>query len=275
MHNLSRFVKKYHFILLFLLIEGISIVLLVKNNHYQRNKITSFSHNYIGSLHSFFNNISNYLNLKHNNEFLSKENAKLLSMLKKQNNLKKDSIHFDQSLFKYKSAQVVNNSVHKSNNYLTLNKGIQHGIKEEMGVITHNGVVGIIYSVSNKFSLVISVLHQESSISVRLKNEMYLGRMLWNGFHYREITIEDIPNHAYVSIGDTIITSGNSTIFPSGIPVGKIKSFEETSGENFYKIKIQLFSDLNRIQYVYVAESRIKREKELLELNKKNDKTDQ
>jgi rod shape-determining protein MreC len=271
MHNLIQFVKKYHFILLFLIIEGFSVFLLATNNHYQGNKINAFSQKYIGNLHAGISNISDFFKLKQTNKFLADENAKLHSLLKNQNTFVNDSLFFEKTFFKYQSARVINNSVHKSNNYLTLNKGSRHGIKEGEGVITENGVIGIIHSVSERFSLVISVLHQKSSISVRLKNQMFLGRMLWNGFNYRETTVDDIPNHANLSIGDTIISSGNSAIFPDGIVIGEVISFQKIPGDNFYKIKIQFFEDLNRLHYVNVAESLIRQEKELLELNAKDD----
>ncbi len=267
MHNLIQFVKKYHFILLFLLVEGLSILLLASNNHYQGNRINSFTQKYIGNFHAGLSNISEWFKLKQTNEFLATENAKLHSLLKEQNTFENESIYFEESLFKYQSAKVINNSVHKSNNYLTLNKGNIHGIKEGMGVITGNGVIGIVHSVSNKFSLIISILHQKSSISVRLKNELFLGRLLWNGFNYREATIKDIPNHAQISVGDTIISSGNSAIFPDGIAIGKVLLFQEEEGDNFYKIKMQFFEDLNSVDFVFVTESLIKKEKELLEKN--------
>ncbi len=265
MYNLIQFVKKYHFILLFLLAEGFSIFLLANNNNYQGNKINAFTQKYIGSIHNSISGISEFLKLKETNDYLAEENAKLHTQLKNIASTYKDHYHIDDLLFKYTTARVINNSVHKSNNYLTLDKGKQHGLKEGMGVITKNGVVGIITSISNKFSLVISVLHQKSSISVRLKNEMFLGRMIWNGFNYREATIRDIPNHANISIGDTIISSGNSAIFPVGITIGKVISFEKIPGDNFYQINIQFFEDLNRITYVYITESLIKDEKKLLE----------
>ena len=100
---------------------------------------------------------------------------------------------------------------------------------------------------------------------------MFLGRMLWSGFNYRETNIDDIPNHANLNIGDTIISSGNSAIFPDGIAIGKVISFQKIPGNNFYKMRIQFFEDLNRLHYVYVAESLIKPEKELLELKAKDD----
>ena len=271
MYNLIQFVKKYHFILLFLLIEGFSIFLLANKNQYQGNKIGSFSQHYVGNFHAGVANISEWFKLKKSNDFLAKENAKLLSLLKKQNNYTIDSASYNDPLFKYQSAVVINNAVHRSNNYLTLNRGSKHGIKEGMGVITNNGVVGITHSVSDRFSLVISVLHQKSSISVRLKNELFLGRMMWDGFDYRASVVEDIPNHANISIGDTIISSGNSAIFPEGIAIGQVTSFQEIPGDNFYKIKIHFFEDMNRLHYVYIAESLIKQEKELLELNAEND----
>jgi len=266
MYNLIQFVKKYHFILLFLLAEGFSIFLLANNNNYQGNKINAFTQKYIGSIHNSISSISVFLKLKKTNDFLAEENTKLHNQLKNITSIYKGNYHnIDDLLFKYTTARVINNSVHKSNNYLTLDKGKKHGLKEGVGVITNNGIVGIISSVSNNFSLVISVLHQKSSISVRLKNEMFLGRMIWKGFNYREAIIRDIPNHANISIGDTIISSGNSAIFPVGITIGKVISFEKIPGDNFYQINMQFFEDLNRIVYVYITESLIKDEKELLE----------
>jgi rod shape-determining protein MreC len=222
-------------------------------------------------LHKGVSNISDFFKLKQTNSFLAEENAKLYSLLKKQNSFHEDALTFEESLFKFESAKVISNSVHKSNNYLTLNKGKRHGIAEGMGVITPSGIIGIVHSVSDKFSLVISVLHPKSNISVRLKNEMFLGRMLWSGFNYREALIEDIPNHANINIGDTIISSGNSTVFPVGIIIGKVISFQKIPGDNYYKIKILFFEDLNKLLYVYVAESIIKEEKELLDLNVEDD----
>ena len=118
MHNLIQFVKKYHFILLFLIIEGLSIFLLASNNHYQGNKINAFSQKYIGSLHAELFKISDFFKLKQTNVFLADENAKLKSLLKKKNISSGNSLAFDTPLFKYQSARVINNSVHKSNNYL-------------------------------------------------------------------------------------------------------------------------------------------------------------
>jgi len=161
MDNLIQFVKKYHFILLFLIIEGFSVFLLATNHHYQGNKINAFSQKYIGSFHDGLSTISDFFKLKQTNKFLADENAKLHSLLKSQNPFINESLLFEKTIFKYQSARVINNSVHKSNNYLTLNKGTRHGIKEGMGVITENGVIGIIHSVSDRFSLVISVLHQK------------------------------------------------------------------------------------------------------------------
>jgi len=265
MYNLIQFVKKYHFILLFLLAEGVSIFLLANNNDYQGNKINSFTQKYIGSIHNSMSSIYLFFKLTKTNDYLAEENAKLYTQLKNINSIDNDHDHIDDLLFKYTTARVINNSVHKSNNYLTLDKGRRDGLKEGMGVITKNGVIGIISSISNKFSLVISVLHQKSSISVRLKNEMFLGRMIWDGFNYREAIIRDIPNHANISIGDTIISSGNSAIFPVGIKIGKVIAFDKIPGDNFYQINIQFFEDLNKITYVYITESLIKEEKELLE----------
>lgn len=270
MYNLIQFIKKFNFYLFFLVLEGISLYLLSIHNHYQSNKIQGIVQSGVGYIHNNMNNITNWINLKEENRYLAEENAKLLSLLKQQQK-EIDPLQLNDSIFKFTSASIINNSVHLSNNYLTIDKGSKHGIKTGMGVLGPNGLVGIVYSVSERFSLVISILHQKSSISVRLKKESYLGRMLWKGFDYRKMEIEDIPNHAFIQIGDTVVSSGNSAIFPQGINIGKITGFHKIPGENFYSIQIQLFEDLNRLTYVYVAESLQKEEREQLEKNILND----
>ena len=162
------------------------------------------------------------------------------------------------------SASVINNSVYKRNNYITLNKGAKYGIKEGMGVIIPNGIIGIIKSVSENYSLVISILHSQTKISVLLQKQQVPGILKWKGFDYKSANIHDVPEHVEINIGDTIYSSGYSTIFPKGLSIGTIKSFKKQS-DGYYTIMMRFFKDLNTLNYVYIVDSFANKEQRLLE----------
>ena len=156
MHNLLRFIKLNQFLLLFILIEGLSVALLLQNNNYQSNKTIKFSTQYTSAIYNYKNSFSDYLALKETNDYLITENAKLHALF--QNNERFiDSTLLQDKNFNYIPVKVINNSVKKRNNFITINKGSKNGIKHGMGVITNEGVIGIVHSVSNNYALVISL----------------------------------------------------------------------------------------------------------------------
>ena len=264
MHNLLRFIKLNQFLLLFILIEGFSIFLLLQNNSYQSNKILSFSTQYTSSIFDYTNSFSDYLALKEINEYLVEENAKLNTLL--QNNGQITDTHiFQEKKFKYIAAKVINNSVKKRNNFITINKGKKNGIKKGMGVITDQGAIGIIHSVSENYALIISLLHKKSSIGIFLKKNMHTGILKWEGFDYQTATINDLPIHIPLDVGDTIITNSYSNIYPEGINIGTISSFRDNNDDGFYNISVKLFEDFNKLRYVYVIHSDQAEEQLLLE----------
>jgi len=165
----------------------------------------------------------------------------------------------------YTQARVINNSINKQNNYLTLNIGSSNGVKKGMGVIGPEGVVGIVKNVSTHFASVLSVLHRSAKISTRLKNTNYFGSMQWSGRNYKEGMLLDIPNHVDIAIGDTIETSGYSATFPEGILLGTIKNFEKPEGENFYDITISFINDFKHLTHVYVVKNNYQLEQQSLE----------
>ena len=267
MHNLLRFIKMYHFLLLFIVIEGFSVFLLSTNNSFFRYTILEHSQPYTGSAQQSFNATVYYFNLKQENKLLIEENAKLHTLLSNSQSTSSDSITIRNKKYTYTAATVINNSVFKRNNFLTLNKGRKHGIKKGMGVITSDGIAGIIHSVSNQFSLVLSVLHQKSTISVRLKKQGNIGFLKWHGFDYREANIVNIPNHITLTEGDTISTSGFGTIFPEKINLGIIQSYKNIEEKGYYLIKMRFFTDMNKLRYVYIVHSLESKEQKTLENN--------
>ena len=155
---------------------------------------------------------------------------------------------------KYISAKVISNSVQKRNNYFMVDKGRAEGVKKEMGVITSDGIVGIITDVSDHFSSGISILHKDSRISGRIKKNQHLVNVSWNGVNYRIGKLEDIPTHVELQPGDTIITSGNSHIFPEGILIGTVDKVYDTQ-QLFKSADIRFSVDYNRLYFVYIIES--------------------
>lgn len=269
MHNLIRFIKLNQFLLLFLIMEGCSVFLLLSNNSYQANKFFNFSTQYTSLIHSYSHAFSDYLSLKQTNEYLVSENAKLHSMLKYEESFH-DSIRVKHKLFSYQSAKIINNSISKRNNFITLNKGEKHGVRQGMGVVTHNGVIGIIHSVSKNYSIVISLLHRKSSVGVKLKRNNHNGILRWNGFHYRTANITNFPNHIQITRGDTITTNSHSIIFPEGINIGSITDFKEGE-EGYYNVEITFFEDFNQLNFVYVIHSTEAEEQKILEIQAKDE----
>ena len=161
---------------------------------------------------------------------------------------------------------MINNSTNKQNNYITLDKGTQSGLKVGMGVISPNGVVGVIKNVSDHYASVLSLLHTRAKISCKLQKTNYFGSLQWDGRDYKEGILLDIPNHVDISAGDTIVTSGYSSTFPENLVVGTVLSVEKPAGENFYDIRILFNNDFKHLNQVYVVKNNYQLEQDELEL---------
>jgi rod shape-determining protein MreC len=275
MNSLLRFLEKYHFLILFILMEGFSIWLLADNSYYQKASFGKISRGIISVIDIQRSNIEQYLRFKQKNIELVIENvalrnelAQLKSKLESNKSTCTDSIGGVE--YTYSTARVINNSINKQNNYLTLNAGSNEGIQREMGVITKDGVVGIVAAVSSNFSTVISLLNTNLKVSAKHKRTGVYGSLYWDGLNYRKVILTEIPQHVNLVEGDTIVTSGYSSIFPPDIPLGTIEEFELKDG-NFYIVKVKLLSDFKRIDQVYVIKSHRAAERNLLENKKQNE----
>ena len=152
----------------------------------------------------------------------------------------------------FKTATVIKNSYSNSKNYITIDKGKKDGIKQDLGVITSKGIVGIIDNTSQNYSRVISILNTKSRINAQLKSSNHIGSLVWNTKSPEFAQVKDISKFALVKIGDTIITGGQSTIFPKGIPIGTIDTFSLDPSGDTYTLDVKLFNDMTNIGYVYV-----------------------
>ena len=267
MRSLILFLWKRRFFFLFLILETIAFILIVSNNSYQRSKFISSSNGFTGSILSFYDNSLSYINLRKTNEQLVKENNRLHNLLKT-SYLKHDTIYYtvDDSVYKqhyrYFEAKIISNSFQKRNNYLILSKGSKQGVYPEMGVVTQNGVLGVVNSVSDNFSSVISVLHSKSAVDAKLIRTGYTGTITWNGKNYRIGQLENIPSHVDVVQGDTVVTSGYSSLYPEGILVGIVNKVDKPEGEGYYKIDIQFSVDYNKVEYGYLISNLLKDEEQ-------------
>ena len=241
-----------------------AFLMIIQNNHFQRAALINSTNGVTANTYQILSNWKNYFSLKSTNEQLALENAKLHTLLSYKGI--NDTIA---SVLpkKYIPAMVINNSIAKRNNYLTLDKGTKHGVEKGMGVVTSSGVVGIIKDVSEHFSSVLSILHGKSKTSVVLQHSHYFGSLEWNGGNYQNAVVNDIPSHVQLNIGDTIISSGYSSIYPADIPIGTISRINTKSNKNFHQIDIQFLEDFKQLKYVYITEGALSIEVQELENN--------
>lgn len=270
MRSLIRFIVRFHFVLIFLLIESFSLFLLIQYNHYQRSTIINSSNRISGKIYDKFSIVTDYFSLRRANQELAQQNMELLNRSKdayKSNQVKLidilDSVYFQQ--YEYRIAKVINNSINKQSNYITLNKGARHGIKPEMAVIGPNGVVGVVRHVSENYSSVISILNSNLRISGLLQESQYFGSVQWDGKNYRKVKLKEIPNHVVIHQGDTVVTSSFSATFPTGIVIGTVEEVDQKVSGNFHSITVLLAEDFKNLAYVYVVGNLLKEEQEELE----------
>jgi rod shape-determining protein MreC len=274
MKNLFQFLWRNNYTIFFVLLEALSISLIVRNNHFQNATAFNSSNYVVGSVMEMVSNIREYISLKTTNRYLAGENARLRTLL----SACQDASGFDRvntvegARYQYTPCRVINNSVYRQANYLTLDKGSLDGITEEMGVISSLGVVGIVKNVSPHFSTVMSLLHKDASISARFRKNNYFGPLSWDGDDPGYATLRDIARHVKITVGDTIVTTSYSSIFPADIPIGTVASYEAAPGENFYAVRVKLATDFRNLDYVYVIHNILGPEQ--LELEEKSEADD-
>ena len=266
---------KYNYWFLFVILEVASFVLLFRFNNYQQSAYFTSANTVVGAVYEVSGGISSYFHLKSVNEDLLDRNMLLEEQI---NNLEKalkerqlDSIAVnsirkmpqkDYQLFK---ARVIKNSLSLADNYITLDKGSSSGIHSEMGVVDGNGIVGIVYETSPSYSVVISVLNSKSNISCKIVGSDYFGYLKWEHGDSRYAYLKDLPRHAEFNLGDTVVTSGFSTVFPEGIMVGTVDDMSDSHDGLSYLLKIKLATDFGKLSDVRVIARNGQQEQKELE----------
>lgn len=274
MRSIYFLLSRFHVLFLFVLMEIFSLYLIYQSHKYQEVKFLNTSNNLAGKVVGFANGFYTFINLGNTNRELTEENTRLKKMIQYRNTYPADTALPKQSesySFEYIPAKIVNNSISKSINYITLNKGSKDGIQKGWGVVSSNGVVGIVTNVSENFSLVMSVLSVKMLVSVRHKNTNALGNLSWNAKSPALLQIQNISKTLPVKKNDTIVTAGFSSIFPPDIIVGKVKRFSPDESSSFYEMDIEPTNAINRLSYVYVVKNSKKKEIDALESNALNE----
>jgi rod shape-determining protein MreC len=268
--NLFAFIVKQNFIFIFLLLQIISVWLMVHNSGFQGSHILNSSNNAVAEIYQTAANTREYFSLRQENDRLARENAILRNFHRSSYAIlplsvytKRDTIYKQQ--YSYVSAKVVNSSVNKRRNFITLNIGSNQGIGQDMAVMSSEGIVGIVTNVSHNFASVMSLLHKDVRVNCQLKKDRSYGPLIWDGRDYRYCLLTDIPTHSKIKAGDTVITSELSGIFPEGLMVGTIVYFEKRQGESFYTARVRLSADLKKVNHVYVIRNKFKGERDSLE----------
>ena len=281
MQQLIDFIIRKKNVLVYFLLLSFSLSLIFKTNLFQKSKIIIFSNSTANYFNEMFNNLNGYFNLKSVNSELVNENLFLKNQLENVIN-KKQLDSLDNAIFKYQNAKVISNSLSSFKNYLIIDKGLKHGLENEMGIISSKGIVGIINYTTKNYSSVMSVLNIDTKINAKVKRTSHFGTLEWNGLSSKNLLLNDIPETAEIKVGDSIITGGMSLIFPEGINIGVVSEIIKQENrndtianfvinnqvkiakiqfkENYLNIVVKLHTDMNNLDIVYVIESLNKEE---------------
>lgn len=275
MRSLLQFLARHSFVFLFLALEVISLVLIVNYNNFQRAKFLNSSNRFTASILETYADFTSYFYLRQQNEELAAVNAQLHTKLKKLEVVeifsRRDSSIIRDTTYQFIPARIINNSANKQYNYVTLNKGRLDGIEPDMGIVGPDGLVGMVTNVTDHYSSGPSILNKRWRVSAKIKKSNYFGSLGWEGSNYQYAQLYEIPFHVELAVGDTITTSGYSSIFPEGILIGIIDDFNHDSGANFYHVKVKLSSNFKTISHVEVVKNNFLEEQKMLENLNSND----
>ena len=277
MQQIIDFIIRKKDVVVYLILLIFSLTLVFNSNYFHKSKVLIFSNSIANYSTENFNYLNEYFELKKINSSLLEENLVLKNQLEKINkNISLDSL--TNINFTFRNAKVISNNLSSFKNHLIINKGVRHGLKNEMGVINSTGIVGIINRTSKNYSSVMSVLNIDTKINAKVKRTSHFGTLEWNGRRTSYLVLNDIPETANIKVGDSIITGGMSLIFPEGINIGVVseilnqnkisdtvvrfkgnideaKYLDFDFKENYLTVKVKLHTDMNNLNNVYVIES--------------------
>lgn len=270
MRNIVFFILRFHAFILFVLLEVLSIVLIVRNNRFHDAGMFNSANYLSGIIYKNYSAVTGYFALRSENKRLTTENAWLRSQLPGayyNTSFQKVQVSdtANKQIYSYIPAEVINITVNQLNNYVTIDKGSKQGIRPRMAVISSTGIVGIVKDVSPHFSVIITLLNQKGfSASGRIGSEGFIGSVSWDGVDSRYAMLDEIPKQVSVKPGDKVFTGG-SRFFPEGLLIGTVEKVDKHTADNFYDIQVKLSTPYAQLKHVYVIDYLLRDEQTELE----------
>ena len=265
MNRIFQILVKNHVFFLFIFLQTSILFHLSSEQLIFGSSINKLSTSVQGRILSFERTIFEYFNLKKINEQLIKENYVLFQQniqLKNHIQIKKVKETSD-----FLVAKILKNSWNKNRNFIVINLGSKDGVLSQMPVMNNNSLVGMTVSVNENFSTVISLINTSLMISAKIKNTGHFGTLSWNGINHSVLQLRDVPKNAVLRVGDTVVTSSYSNIFPEGLKIGKISKIKNEKSTNFMEIDVELFTDFTSLNSLYLKEKKDKKERNQIEEN--------
>lgn len=266
MIKLILFIKKIHFVLIFIVLEALALHYYANSTSFTKARLVTASNYLVGGIHAKISGIGDYFYLRKENEMLVRELARLHNRFDGYSHVVQpgdsagkvmDSLFFAENgarHWEYYDAQVVNNSIIRQENYITLDKGAMDGIQPDMAVIAGDAILGYVLGCSGRFSICMSILNRDFRTGGKIKGSDYFGTVYWDGLSYEHVTLSEVPKYADIHQGDTIVTSSHSLRFPPDMMIGTVESFE-LNNATFYDIKVKLHANMAAINNVLVVKN--------------------
>jgi rod shape-determining protein MreC len=279
MNNLKELIKHYFHLFIFILLQILAIVLIYQNSNYQHFVISTATQSITGPVQNFANLFYKQFHYASENEYLIQQNIQFLREKDNMFIISEDSVYSvfsgegknKRRIYEYTSAHVIFNTIHKTNNYIIIDKGKKEGVMPDMAVLSPNGVVGVVSDVSNNFSTVISLLNPNSRVSAKIIPINQIGTVVWLDNDPSVAQVTDIPQHLMVAIGDSVVTSGYSDVYPKDILIGTVIEKFDNPNNTFLTIKIRLATDFRNLNNVYLISNLYKSELDSLKSKFKNE----
>lgn len=276
MRNIFLFIRRYFNFVFFVVLQVVALYILFHYNKFHEAVFSGVANEITGNVGGKYTNVANYFKLKSANDQLAKENVELRNLVfsnftrpDTSQKLVQDSVPYDTlghfRKYLWRGARVVNNSVSLPNNTLTIARGDNQGVHRNMGVISANGVVGVVINTSSNYAVVMSLLHRQSRISASLKKTGETGQVSWDGSSPLYLTLRHIPKSAPITKGDSVVTSAYASYFPPGILIGTIIDVVDDKSSSFYTLRLKPATNFFNVQYVSVVENLLKDEQAKLE----------
>ena len=264
MQQIIKFLLRFQVGILFLILFSIALALVINSHSYHQEKFLSSTSVVSSFFYDIRHSVTSYFNLKKENQALQQQNEQLQKVVYNLKEMPLKEFKIDSS-YTLTQTHVISNSYRKPNNYVLINTGKNDSVARNYGVCIPNGILGIVEQTTAHYSRLISILNTKLSINAKFKHNSQFGSLQWDGQSYEFMQLNDVPRSASLSKGDTIVTGGNSLVFPKDILIGEVESFELDNNKGYYTIQVKLFADMTNVNEAYVIiPKQIKEAQELL-----------